>query len=372
MLKVLFHIDTLSGGGAEKVLCTLVNHMNPKEFDITVQTIYPENAGEYLNNNIHYKYIYPKKNRFYGYLYRLEAALGLIYPLHMKADYDVECAYLECGPTKVLASSTNKKARKYAWVHCDLSAAYNRSFAEKTAKWYRKYDKVICVSEKIKESFADYFGSGIPTEIIHNVVDSEEILRKSELVPDKLKKTGITMVNAARLTPPKNLLRLLKAQQKLLENGIDVNLWIVGEGEDRKKLEQFIAENDMGEQVTLWGYQQNPYPFMKAADLLVCSSNYEGFSTFVTEGLILGKPILTTDCSGMKELLGDSEYGIVTENSDEAFYNGLRSLLQNKDTMLPALEAAAQARGRAFTAETLTRVNEEFLRKGTAGNGGNL
>ena len=113
MIKILFHIDTLVGGGAEKVLCNLVNHMDQTKFDITVQTVFPDEPTKYLVDGIHYKSIYPSDNQFYRNLYRIEAALGLVYALHMKDDYDIEIAYLEFGPTKVIASSTNKRAKKF-------------------------------------------------------------------------------------------------------------------------------------------------------------------------------------------------------------------------------------------------------------------
>jgi glycosyltransferase involved in cell wall biosynthesis len=93
---------------------------------------------------------------------------------------------------------------------------------------------------------------------------------------------------------------------------------------------------------------------------LVCSSNYEGFSTFVTEGLILGKTIVTTDCSGMRELLGESEYGIITENNDDAFTDGLREMLGNPE-MLDEYTKKAKLRGQQFSKEELTAKTENLF-----------
>ena len=145
MIKILFHIDTLGGGGAEKVLCNLVNHMDQTKFDITIQTVFPDNAAEYLVDGIHYKCIYPSDNKFNRNLYRIEVAMGLVYALHMKDDYDIEIAYLEFGPTKVIAPSTNKIDKKIAWVHCDFDIAIpdKEVFIKKTATQYKKFDKII-------------------------------------------------------------------------------------------------------------------------------------------------------------------------------------------------------------------------------------
>ena len=123
MIKILFFIEELEAGGAEKVLRDLVNHMDQTKFDITVQTVWPCDASKYLVSGIRYKSTYSAKNRINRLRYRFEAEVGILYHLHIKDDYDIECAYLEMGPTKVIASSTNKKAKKLAWVHCDLTKA---------------------------------------------------------------------------------------------------------------------------------------------------------------------------------------------------------------------------------------------------------
>ena len=109
------------------------------------------------------------------------------------------------------------------------------------------------------------------------------------------------------------------------------------------------------------GFRKNPYPFIQAADLLVCSSNYEGFSTFITEGLVIGKPIVTTDCSGMRELLGDNEYGLISENSDEGLYGGLKKMLQDADLRIAYQEKAKRC-GRGFSMPTLVEANEAFFK----------
>ena len=352
MIKMLFHIDTLVGGGAEKVLCNLVNHMDQSKFDITIQTVFPDDADKYLVDGIHYKYIYPSDNSFYRNLYRAEAVMGLVYPLHMKDDYDIEVAYLEFGPTKVIASSTNKKAKKIAWVHCDFDIAIKdkEDFIHKAKKQYQQFDKIACVSEKCKESFVSMFGNDPEVVVIHNVIDDQEILEKAEQpLPDIAEKRMFTLCTVGRLSAPKNYIRLLRTVKRLYGEGHDFNLWMVGDGEQRELIEEYIAANKMDSYVKCMGFQRNPYPFMKAADLLVCSSDYEGFSTFIAEGLVLGKPIVTTDCSGMRELLGDSEYGMIVPNNDEAFYDGLKRMLSFDKAQLACNAEKSAERGKMFS-----------------------
>lgn len=370
MVNILFHIDKFAFngaiGGAEKVLISLANAMDKTKFSVTVQTVFPEIMADRLDKSVRYRYCYPKKNRLFYLIYRIEAQLGLTYTLHIKDEYDIEAAFLECDPTKVLAASTNRKAKKVAWVHCDFDVAVKdkEAYVKKTWPWYRKYDKVVCVSEKCRESYIKLFGNVPESVVLHNVINENEIYQRAqETLPDMPEKTKLTLLCVGRLTPQKNPLRLLRVHKRLLEAGIDHELWWVGDGEMRTQVEEEIEKLGVSSSVRLFGFQSNPYPFMREADLMVCSSNYEGYSTVITEALILGKPIVTTDCSGMRELLGDSEYGLITDNNDEKFYDALLSVSVNQDTELPRLTYAAQQRGAMLTMEKLVSKNEEFLMK---------
>ena len=363
MIKILFFIETLTGGGAEKVLRDLVNHMDQTKFDITVQTAFPCDAAKYLAQGIRYKSMYASESKANRLRYRAEAESGLAYRLHIKDDYDIECAYLEMGSTKVMAASTNKKAKKLAWVHCDLSKAVDepQSYVAKTAPWYAKFDQVVCVSQVVKERFDELFQYRFDSTVLYNVIDDASIREKALLpLPEVTQKRRFTVLSVGRYTPAKNYMRLLRTHKRLLDEGLEHNLWILGDGPERPMLEQYVAENRLQDTVSMPGFMENPYPFMREADLLVCSSIFEGYSTFMTEGVILGKPIVTTDVSGMRELLGDSEYGLIVENDDECFTNGLRKMLA--DAAIRAEYAAKAAeRGKAFSAAALTKNTELFF-----------
>ena len=360
-IKILFFIETIDGGGAEKVLRNLVNNMDLQKFDVTVQTVFPDSGATLLAPGVRYRTMYPARTRVTELLYRLEAELGLAYPLRMKDTYDIECAGLECGSTKVLAGSTNPKAVKLAWVHCDLQMAMKdpAGFAAKTKRYYQKYHQVVCVSKLGQQSFRELFGPEIPTVIVRNVVDCEEILQNAEKPVSDLPKSPL-VVSLGRLAEPKCYLRLLKAHKRLLDEGVDHNLLILGEGPDRKMLEEYVRENGLQDTVSLPGFRTNPYPYLKHADLLACSSIYECFSTFITEGLILGKPIVTTDASGMRELLHDSEYGLITRIEDEDFYEGLKKMLQD-EALRQKYACKAAIRGRDFATKKLVADTERFF-----------
>lgn len=362
MHRILFFIDTtLSSGGAEKVLRTLVNHMDREKFDITVLTSWPEDANKYLAPHIHYRSLYPAKNRLWRLVSRIEAALGLTYRLRMAGDYDLEIAYLEFGPTKILARSTNKRAKKLAWVHCDLSRVVTdpEGFRQKCGGWYRAFDGIVCVSQTVRHSLNELIGMEEKTHVLYNVVDSAEILSTAVQSPTLIRRR-LTLVSVGRMYPAKGYDRLLRVHRRLLDEGFDHDLWILGDGPGRPELEAYCQDQGLTDSVQMPGFLDNPYPVIAVADALVCSSLYEGFSTVVTEALILGKSVVTTDCSGMDELLGDNECGIITENSEEGLYQGLKRFLSD-----PALrvryDEAAKCRGRDFRLDALVAKTETFF-----------
>ena len=275
MIKILFFIENLSEGGAEKVLRDLVNHMDQTKFDVTVQTVWPCDPSRYLVPGIRYKSMYSSCSKVNRLRYRLEAETGLAYRLHIKDDYDIECAYLEMGPTKVMAASTNKKAKKLAWVHCDLTKHVSdpQSFAAKTSQWYSKYDQIVCVSQNVKESFDELYGNRFNTTVLYNVIDDDSVKKKAlQPLSEKTIKRRFTILSVGRFSPQKNFMRLLRAHKRLLEEGIEHDLWILGEGVERSMLEQYAEENSLCGSIWMPGFINNPYPLMLEADLLVCSS----------------------------------------------------------------------------------------------------
>lgn len=361
MIKILFFIDGITGGGAEKVLRTLVNNMNQEKFEITVQTLEEVDPAQYLVPGIRYKAINRCKTawgrKLFHYWVRLCAELKWLYPLYIRDDYDIEAAYLECGPTKIIAGSTNKKAKKLAWVHCDLGKKGLRN-SEKQQKMYACFNKIVAVSRNVGESFTRQFGCGHDVCVLYNAIDETDILHKAAAFP--IHNEVFTFVSVGRLAHQKGFDRLLDACALLKKDGAEFQLKILGTGPERENLENQIVRNGLTDTVQLLGFRENPYPYIRSADTVVCSSRYEGLSTAVTESLILGKPIVTTPCSGMDELLGDNEFGLITEDSTEGIYQGMKKMLEDADLRAHYAQKAAD-RGGDFSKDKLVAKTEQFF-----------
>ena len=125
--------------------------------------------------------------------------------------------------------------------------------------------------------------------------------------------------------------------------------------------DRFLAEKGNSESFTFLGFQENPYKYVSKADLFVCSSRREGFSTAVSEALVLGVPVVSTDCSGARELLGEhDEYGLVTENNEEALYQGVRRVLDDP-ALLAYYKKMAAERGKIFDTTSTVKAVEKML-----------
>lgn len=344
MKKILFFVESLSGGGAEKVLTDLVSNLDSSRYEVTVCSLV--NVGvynDYLTSICTYKSILPNRSGLtfiqkigYSIKYNLirKFPAKWIYSWFFKENYDVEIAFIEGFATRIIGQSTNTMATKIAWVHIDLFAnhwtrsEYKNLQQEVTT--YKAFDHIVSVAQSVQDAFSKRFGIKENLSVKYNPVDRNDIIAKSEVplteVPDK---KGIRLVTVGRLEPQKGYDRLLEVSKRLKSDGFNFELWIIGEGSKRTELENYISENDLQDVVTLQGFQTNPYQFIRVSDAFVCSSRSEGFSTVVTEALILGKPVVATDCSGMAELLGENEYGMITKNDTENLYEGLKTFISD-------------------------------------------
>lgn len=347
--KVLFVIESLSGGGAEKVLSVLLKHIDKTKFDITLCTVvdtgvYVEEVKKYvryttiignpIQKTLGGKLWYQIK---YKCVYNL-LPMKWIYQLFVPKNNDVEVAFVEGFTTKLMAASTNKKAKKIAWVHTDLinnhwiNVVYNNESEEKDS--YNKYNTVIGVSNVVTNSIQKLYNVKHAITL-YNPIESDLIKRQSE-VPIKLpvKTKSLRMISLGRFVIQKAYDRLLRIVKRLHEEGYSIELWLLGDGEQHPILENYIQANSLDSIVTLWGFHKNPYPYLKNSDLFVCSSISEGYSTAVTEALIVGLPVVTTDCSGMNELLREGKCGLITENNEEELYLGIKKCLDNPDLLI--------------------------------------
>lgn len=369
MKKVLFLIHDLGQGGAEKVLVNLVNNMDTSQFDITVMTLF--DCGEnrqFLSPRIKYKTWCRRMLPGNSHLMKLLSPERL-HKLIIKERYDIEVAYLEGPCARVISGCTDSTTKLVSWIHIEQHTAQKAAASFRDVReartCYSKFHKIVCVSQTVKNDFLNALYVNVAYEVLYNTNESEKILSASQesiedvdFLDNEIKLTGV-----GKLLKNKGFDRILRITKRLREEHYPIHTYILGEGPEREFLQRYIRDNGLESQVTMLGYQLNPYKYVAKCDLFVCASYAEGFSTAATEALIVGTPVCTVEVSGMKEMLGENnEYGIVTENNDDALYRGIKRLIDNPK-LLTNYKKRAIERGRLFNTENTVQAVEKMLLK---------
>ena len=359
MKKVLFVANTLQMGGAERILLNLVRNLDKSKYDITVLALVDYGVlvddfksiegvkyiggfkGIFRKTKLNEKSPFYKienkmmVNKLKKYTKRIKRDADKLYRIFVKDKYDIEIAFLEGRVSKFVSCSTNPESKKIAWIHTDITR-YNmlENFIDERDErdCYKKFDKIVCVSNDVKEKVIQETGIEKKLYVRTNPIDSNNILKLAKERLDFDRKDGELIICAVgRLEPVKGLDRLLEVHKKLIEEGIKHQLWIVGDGKERENLMNYIKTNYLEETAKLFGYQKNPYKYIKNSDIYVCTSLVEGLSSAVIEALILEKIIVTTDCPGMLEILGQNkENGMIVDNNIDSIYEGLKNILTDE------------------------------------------
>lgn len=368
---LVFFIESFSGGGAERVLLTILRNIDREKFDISVLVmndggVYSDafhalgveiipilNSKISILNNIKYKLIYnllPVKIAARWILRGIEA--------------DTYVAFIEGYCTKIFSAISNNK-RKIAWVHCDLQQlpwTIEKGIfrnVEKERDAYHKYDIVIGVSESVTEMLKTRYGLN-KVRTIYNPIDEKRIQQlASELCSIATDKSKFNIVSVGRLTAAKGYDKLIALMPTIVAANPDVRLYIVGEGEERMSLETQIRELGLGTHVILTGFLENPYSLMRQMDLFVCSSVAEGFSLVIAEAMIVGLPVVSMECAGPCELLGNGEYGILC-STYEQLKDTIILLSKDRET-LAELKTKAIERSKIFDTKTIVKNIESIL-----------
>ena len=244
----------------------------------------------------------------------------------------------------VAAANLRKEILKLAWMH-----GYDYGLVLKSQ--YEVIGKMICVSRYNAEKLKSELPS-IQVDYNYNPID-EKVVQNcgNEPIDIKLPKEGPLFITVGRMSPEKGFERLIKAFKRLKDEGYIFTFWLIGDGPDFTKLQLIMKELDLEDCVKFLGQQSNPHKYTAKADIFVCSSFSEGYSTACTEAIMLGVPVITTDVSGAEEIIRDAGCGIIVDNDDESIYRGLKEIL-SQPQMIEEWKAILQTTRERFYAET--------------------
>lgn len=328
MKKIIFFGYTLEVGGAEKVLCDYINILKDKyKIDLCLL----QNIGEFkkdIPKSVNIIELRKGNLTYIPFRYFSFWRRYVINKIVKKGNYDVAIGFLE-GRSATWVADINKNIKKIAFIHNDVNK-FDIGISEKEIlDTYNKIDKIITVSEVAKESFCKKYNfKKENVQVLYNLIDEKNILEKSK---ENIEKNEVfTFVNVGKMRKQKRQDRLVEIARDLKKEGYKFKIQIIGNGPEENNIKNLVKEYNVQDVVDLKGLQLNPYPYIKDADVVVVSSDFEGYSIAIKEALLLKKVVISTDVSGVKEMFEDGKYGIITKVDTEDLKNKMRDVLDKK------------------------------------------
>lgn len=388
MKKIMFYTGGIGLGGVERVLLNILSSLDKNEFDIKLGLQYEdENIFENeIPDNVNYKYMLSKdkikktlkikKNKknlfyklYYSFLLKKERKIIKKKYLEFSNDRDIIIDFKNSDYARVTSQETNSK--RVCWYHGSVKTTntYKKN-PKRHRKNLNKYHKIIVICDDMKKEMIEMFPElENRIERIYNPFDFKKIKKMAEYSFDLtenekklLNKRYIVAVSRLDYIP-KGYPTLLKAFKLAKENGLKEKLYIVGEGPDRKKVQNKIKELNLEDDVILLGLQKNPYVWIKNAELFLHSSKNEGLPTVLIESMILRIPVISTDCPvGPSEILENGKNGVLVDVGDyRAMAKELDRLIKNIELRKQYVKNAQDSMNR-FDKKIIKIKIENFLK----------
>jgi glycosyltransferase involved in cell wall biosynthesis len=367
MIKILFLIHDLGPGGAEKVLVNLVNNMDKNVFDITVMSLFGGGVNErFLDPDVRYQVVYKKTFPMNSHVMKLFST-KMLHKAYIREKYDIEVSCLEGPSARIISGCGDSHTKLVSWIHVEQHSRKVASQAFRTyresEKVYGRFDAVAAVSQYVRRDFMALYPHIRNIHVLYNTIETEKILSlKDEEVPEGLfSDKEFKICGVGKIVPVKGFMKLAKVHKKLRDHNYPVHTYILGEGPEKEKIEDYIRVNGMEDTFTFLGYQINPYKYVARCDAFVCASSAEGFSTAATEAVLVNTPVITTPVSGMEELLGEDPCGVICGTSEEDIYRELRRWVRDPE-IVALYKNKTKVRGREFQQRKTIQRTEDFLK----------
>lgn len=367
MKKVLFVCEHLPNeGGIGPALLNQIESMDRKLYDISLCLVcnYVDKSvriPEYVHlikgsKMMEYHIVnYEKRKKEYGVFQRIimlamkqvRRKIGFqkyqelaLKNFHLKEKYDVAIAYSNdickngipiSGGSNYFVTNCVEADSKVAWIHNEVE---HQGFThEYCLKAFKPYKFIVNVSESCKRLFDNMVPEYSSKSIyIYNIIDYEKIYKKAKAcIPQVMNSPKLKIVTAARMEEnQKRISRIIDCCDRMVACGIDNFIWIVlGDGPDYNKYVKMVNDKNLCKYIVFMGHQDNPYVFMKNADIFVLPSLYESFGLVLKEALAVGCPVVTTDFQASHEIVEDNVNGIICENSSDGIYKAISTIANN-------------------------------------------
>lgn len=250
----------------------------------------------------------------------------ILYQCVIGDKYDVNIAFQFGTSQIIVASGNSSKHLSIGWMH-----GYDTEM--KLKNYYLKMDKMVSVSKCGAERLAKDLDYKIPVDYNYNPIDDEYVRKQGDEDIDIAKNQHLQLISVGRMSEEKGFYRLLHCVKRLKDNGCDFSLWLVGDGPQLAELKMTATELKINDRVVFCGRQNNPHSYTAKADVFICSSFSEGYSTACTEAIMLNVPVISTDVSGANEIIEEAECGMVVESTENGIYNGIKNVFDTPNLL---------------------------------------
>ncbi len=318
--KILIIHETMNGGGAEKVLCDILSNFDYSRYYVDLLLVYKKGTHlAYIPKQVTLLSINEqKKPLLERVFFRIKPLLDVIQKRKIRKlikpkVYDTIVSFMEGPAAKYHSFIKDFADNNVSWIHTDLqknhwSSVFWKNLQEESF-FYRSINNIACVSLGAKNAADALFNLSGNSFVLYNLIDWNEINEKAQL--QHVQKNKFTVCNVGRLAPQKRQERIIEVAALLKDRGYDIDFWILGTGVLESALKDQVCKKNLTKSVHFLGFQTNPYPYIKAADVFLLTSDAEGYPLVVCEALCLGKAIVSTNVAGVEELLGN-QTGILT------------------------------------------------------------
>lgn len=365
-IKILFVNESLTLAGGEKSLIALLSNLDPEKYEIDLQLFsYGAELEEFLPDWIN---LLPpldytnflkqsviksilgifKKDRFPYLIARIKYSIAIrksnfnhpekaqlywenVGPV-IKASarkYDVAIAYAQGVPTYYVMDKISS-LKKICWVNANMIfPEKNKEFQK---NYYKGYDTIVPVSKITEKHFGEIFPDlKSRFYMIPDIVDYHSILKLSNLKEINFEPNTFSILTVSRLNKKMKGVDILAESCRILrDRGVNFHWYILGTGDYKNELLEFIKENHLEERLTLLGTDKNPYPYYKAANMYVQTSRSESYGIALAEARLLNLPIVTTRFDTVFEQMIDGKNGLVVDTNPEAIADGIQKLINDK------------------------------------------
>ena len=374
-IKVLFRLRSLEMGGVPRVVLDLLRNLPKDKFDFTlmlnlyqgellkeipsdIKIIVIEKGKEQMSSN-------PLIQKFQLALRRLKLEIydkfpSLLYKIKVPEKYDIEVSPGHAEFDMVL-NSPDKKSRKIGWFHTDVGYDKDQKRVLSRINKMKRFDFMIFGSKQTRQVIDDLYKVTYPkSTVIYNVIKVDEVLKKAELFTHNFDKNVPVFSSMGRLHSRKGYHTLMKVHKRLIDDGFQHVIAVIGGGNEMENLLNQRKELNVENTFLLLDSQTNPYPYIKASDYFILPTQSESYPLVIGEVMCMNKPIISTNVGGIAEMIEDGVDGVLIKYDEDEMYNSMKDFLTNPGLVKRIIEGTENAHVKFDENEIYRQVSEVF------------